>query len=1613
MTGDRRFVAVANGSYASARALPRAGPDSAEVAQLLEQRHGYRAVVLTDLPRGRLRNRIDEELAPGSLPGGSLIVMWTGHGRPDADEVYLIGAPDPAGGAAQPPATDPEVATPGELARWAARTGARQVFLLLDVCYAGGGVPDVIRRAAAVFNQRADTSRDWFGVFAACRPDELALSGALAGELRRLLRDGPATRSLRSAWLAAGTEIPADALFTALTTEWSQDRQTPQPAQLGTAGPMLRNPVLPGDWTEGVVEHLLVAARGTSTAANYFVGREGPLHAVVAWLGAGEPGLMLITGPPGCGKSALLGRVVSLADPTERAEILELGPVPGGCDPGAGAVDAHLHARSLRMEQAVEQLCAQLRLPADGGVYALLAAAAGRRAEGRPLVVAVDGLDEAGPLDAPALATKLLVPLAAEARVLVASRPVVGAEEAATLLGSPGRPVELLDLGGDAEATLRDVGEYVRRRLAGVAPEMAPEPVAREILAIARGADARRDGPFLLARLLTSQLRADPVDTGAPGWRGSLARSVGAALEHDLDRTGFEVEGRARPTAARELLTALAYACGEGFPADDELWPSVATALSPTGTRYGRADVAALLHVFGRHIVVGRERDRAVFRVAHQRLVEYLLGSARSAADRPEPLRTVATAVHDAYRARLAAGEAPDAHAYLWRYAWRHCADAGPEGLALLRGLVEADRAAFLPDLAMALDRAADRALDAGDVAAAVEHQTEAVAIERDLRPGGSPELCLALFDLALVLNMAGRSAEANSTADEATEIAWRFADEPHGAAVVSGALYARALARRSVGDHEAASRFAAEAAAILAADPDTERHAAASAARTVLAENLVMLGRLEEAEAAAGQAVDDVEAALATADRAPDELGTLSALSVQALAQLALWQQYLLTGRAGAEPPLSAAPRLLALVEHARPDGAVQALSFSDALRLVCATFVLAGDRSGLTDPDRARRCLERAVALALPHATSGPMGATVYAQAAQLLAHVAPDAADPATVEAVLRPFAEHDARAAAQLAGIELQHAGDESRPLAERVEHAAAAADLLAVGRVAQLQGLRFQALFLLWQLALRAGDRDLALRALEEASEVLEATVPPLPGRDRLLGMALAERSALLADGRAVEATALGERAVAVLRALPPDDAIPLMIAQTELNLGVIASVRNRPQDAAAAWDRALALLDGDERPAARALRGQVLGNLVRIRLAAGTVDDAVVADARAALALLREDRTGLNMRAVPEALLRLARVLHAAGAPGARDVARQAAQALVAHLRRTPDLVLLAVLSEAGADEPVWAELDEHAAEVARWPLPRAVLPDPRPDGLDAAVVELVAALAADDRAVRNVLRQMARRRRGRDPARFDAAWTGVTGAPVPDWFDLDDARIDLVVGWWNTPTWGESRDFLAAHPELLDADTEVYLDETADDSPELLAIHRDLLRAAREGTAGPAFDRLIAAGLVADWAGADDPVEFLDRRGDEVPPDVLAEVLAEAEPPLPVQAAVLTLFRTGERALAARIMHERVPWPELLEAAWRGEDAERLRALAVLCACSERSDDDDRALAQIAHAVAFARGDRLEDALADLREARAKDGAHVPRWRDAVADAIAYDQGDPRPLARLLAELR
>jgi tetratricopeptide (TPR) repeat protein len=773
---EKVFVGVGVGTYDHPEIFEPLGAaeEVADVAQVLEGM-GYSVQPHRDPDIHAAGALLDELAGRGLAAGSCLVVLWAGHGEPVGERGLHLVARNSRPRQAQR-------ITSSQLVESAVACGASQILILLDTCFADAASMEALELARRLEEGLpSDGTQRWIGILPAALAYETARDGAFGEQLLQLLRDGPSDPELRLRWSAHQQGIRGDDLIDGLVKGWRSLDQSLVPVMRGNALPMLPNPRFSPEARDQLVEQVLLAARGGTPTdeGDFFTGRVEPLAELVAWMADPTPGVALVTGPPGCGKSALLGRLAALADPKERQRILALGPL-GHADPGEGTVAALAAARGATLAELVrrleEELVRSQRLKArpeePRNLLELLGSLDRLLAQGPAPVICIDGLEEAGELIR--IVEELLCPLAARARLLISSRPIEARipGEAPLLERLEARAV--VDLGAlEASAqTQRDLEAYGRKRLQGVSAAMDPEAVVAEMLRLARRQD---EGRFLLLRLITSRLRQQPLDTSVSGWQTLLAGSVAEALEQELAGFPALVRGEERlPQAARELLAALAWAYGKGFPVEE--WALAATALSPTGTVYGREDVFWLLSQASRWVVESGEQGQAVYRLSHQRLVEHLRPEAWASPWKPvgeASAVALAEAFGEALLSWCQAGRPPEEQIYLWAFYWAHAVDGGAVGIARLRELSESN-GAFLPDLARALNNLGAHYSNLGRREEALPPTEEAVKIYRELSESNGaflPDLARALINLGNRYSELGRREEALPPVEEAVKM--------------------------------------------------------------------------------------------------------------------------------------------------------------------------------------------------------------------------------------------------------------------------------------------------------------------------------------------------------------------------------------------------------------------------------------------------------------------------------------------------------------------------------------------------------------------------------------------------------------------------------------------------------------------------------------------------------------------------------------------------------------------------------------------------------------------------------------------------------------------------
>ncbi len=377
--------------------------------------------------------------------------------------------------------------------------------------------------------------------------------------------------------------------------------------------------------------HFVPKAHGAGHGefAWHFIGRAAERRRIATWLRTGPGGMLVITGNPGCGKSALLGNLIVLANPDLRALLVRAGrlapPDPDELPPDR-AFDAVIHLTGLSTSDLVRRIAdaAGITLPSPEHVWSeedMDYLAAGLA--GRTFTVLADALDEAR--DPVAIAGTVLSRIAQ----LPGGRVIVGTRPASA--GNPppdGEPLLTALDGAHPTGVIRvprdpvAIEAYVRQRLSNARDAQRIDVGDDVIDAVARSLGAQGDGgdrQFLFARLVVHELIAQPRLL-TPANHRDLATLLDG---NHRSLFAFAVSRLTRASrTARPLLEALALAQGRGVPRSEGIWAQMAAALA--GSRIGERDIEDLLAQAGPYIMLDAEYGFSVYRLAHETFRELL-----------------------------------------------------------------------------------------------------------------------------------------------------------------------------------------------------------------------------------------------------------------------------------------------------------------------------------------------------------------------------------------------------------------------------------------------------------------------------------------------------------------------------------------------------------------------------------------------------------------------------------------------------------------------------------------------------------------------------------------------------------------------------------------------------------------------------------------------------------------------------------------------------------------------------------------------------------------------------------------------------------------------------
>ena len=553
------------------------------------------------------------------------VIYYSGHGDSQASYFYLLTADSRENRYA-----DTALRADYVLEALGENPKVRRILLILDACYAAQGAfnaAEVAARMSPYLNFTGDDEGVW--VVAAAGQKQEAGEGLFADAFLEAAGQLQEASGTLQPYIDLG---PLIAETNAILSRCSKQRANWMPVtQARGLAPFIPNlryePGAPLNMdleTRGrlrrrraaeLAEHWGPKARGVEVAAQagwYFTGRHAAMAELTAWLAdpAADTRLRIVTGNPGSGKSALLGRLVTLADNTSTAK------PQGSADdfivtPPAGSITAALLARGKTADELLAELAEELGLAPDVALAEMLLP--------RPVfTVVIDALDEA--VDPLAVVDQVILPLHGAAAPSHGPRLLVAMRKYQHLFRTLPRAQVTLDLDRDAYYSETDTADYVTKILLAADDPDSPTPyrdqpdlagTMAQLVATIAGHS------FLIAQIASRTLARtahtlDPAEVSADRGRW---RDVGAAFDRDLDR--YEV----RAQQVRDLLTPLAWAEGAGLPR--ELWASLATALAADGN-YEQADITWLLEQAGFYLVETLDQDRSVYRLYHEQFAEHL-----------------------------------------------------------------------------------------------------------------------------------------------------------------------------------------------------------------------------------------------------------------------------------------------------------------------------------------------------------------------------------------------------------------------------------------------------------------------------------------------------------------------------------------------------------------------------------------------------------------------------------------------------------------------------------------------------------------------------------------------------------------------------------------------------------------------------------------------------------------------------------------------------------------------------------------------------------------------------------------------------------------------------
>jgi WD40 repeat protein len=410
--------------------------------------------------------------------------------------------------------------------------------------------------------------------------------------------------------------------------------------------------------------HWSPRARGVMVDAesgHRFQGRERALKEIVAWMSEPSPDrrVLVVTGSPGVGKSAVLGRIVTTASPD-----VQLPEDDTAERAKPGSVQCAVHTQGKTALEVAAEIARAASAPLPERLEAL-APALRRELTERPrlFTIVIDALDEtATPAEARDIITEVILPLARAdmtVRLLVGTRRY---DDTGNLLEVFGAAHSEIDLDAPDYFAVEDLAAYAKATLQQRGAERPGNPYADDSTAAAVAARiaALSERNFLVAGLIAKShglYDTEPADPDALTFTGQVEPALQALL-HRIPPV--------RDVPAAAVLTALAFAYPPGLPSS--LWRVAVAAL--TGTELTEEDLTRFARSSAANFLVETASGQA-YRLFHQALNDVLLAARAERAPYTADQRALTVALY-AYGQEIGWDNAPP---YLLRSLPAHAAD--------------------------------------------------------------------------------------------------------------------------------------------------------------------------------------------------------------------------------------------------------------------------------------------------------------------------------------------------------------------------------------------------------------------------------------------------------------------------------------------------------------------------------------------------------------------------------------------------------------------------------------------------------------------------------------------------------------------------------------------------------------------------------------------------------------------------------------------------------------------------------------------------------------------------------------------------------------------------